>query len=237
MSAATMWMTLSALASAAASGRLPIAIVSERAEVIASVRAAAAIAHLPAVVVASADLATVLEPTRFSWLALADAPALPADAAPAYMRFAEAGRGLVLLGGKPPRLNASHAQLMINVMSTYEPYVLTNESITRVRALTEGSGKLGGGPVEEIVAGSYCTALSAVGWHVPNIVQFVPLLESLDVHSRYTGWALSTTAPPEESPVLCGGGGSESPACADATKGGAQNDAYAFQLSVQKLGG
>ena len=115
-------------------------------------------------------------------------------AAPAYMRFAEAGRGLVLLGGKPPRLNASHAHLMINVMSTYEPYVLTNESIARVRALTEGSGAVGGGPVEEIAAGPDCAALSAVGWHVPNIVQFVPLLESLDVHNRYTGWALSTMA-------------------------------------------
>ena len=85
MSVAAMCMTLAALVSAAASERLPIAIVSERAEVIASVRAAAAIAHLPAVVVASADLATVLEPSRFSWLALADAPALPADAALAAM--------------------------------------------------------------------------------------------------------------------------------------------------------
>ena len=133
MSVAAMCMTLAALVSAAASERLPIAIVSERAEVIASVRAAAAIAHLPAVVVASADLATVLEPSRFSWLALADAPALPADAAPAYMRFAEAGRGLVLLGGKPPRLNASHAQLMINVMSTYPrlPYSCAHPRPTR----------------------------------------------------------------------------------------------------------
>ena len=43
------------------------------------------------------------------------------------------------------------------------------------------------------------------------------------------------TAPPEESPVLCGGG--EQPACANATKGGAKDGAHAFQLSVQKLGG
>eukprot|EP01052_Picozoa_sp_SAG31_P064036 SAG31_NODE_22917_length_515_cov_1.139423_1_plen_156_part_10 len=54
-----------------------------------------------------------LSKAEFDVLVLPNAPAFPAEAAPAYFRFAQAGGHLAVLGGRPPRLNitASFASL------------------------------------------------------------------------------------------------------------------------------
>lgn len=120
-----------------------------------SLRAAALSAGLTTVQLSAANLSNTLDPQRFSWLALADAPSLPASAAGAFVRFAEAGRGLIMLGGRPPRLNTSREQVAINLMSTYEPYYLDGAS---------GVQQLNG----SFLSAQRVTGLSAVGWYIPG---------------------------------------------------------------------
>ena len=59
---------------------------------------------------------------------MADATTLPASAAANYWRFARAGGDLVLVGGRPPRLNTTRSDIGLNLMSPYEPLVMHHDA-------------------------------------------------------------------------------------------------------------
>lgn len=112
-----------------------------------------------------------LTKAKFSGLLLVDAPNLPRAAAYSYFSFAKSGAHLILLGGKPPRLNTSRSEIGLNVMSPYEPYMLDNAGPSKL--CIAGAEKCDAVALPNISAGS----LSAIGWLFPSENRFLPLLE------------------------------------------------------------
>jgi hypothetical protein len=133
--------------------------------------------------------AELAEVTRASYdvLVLPHAPSLPAAAAPAYWQFAKAGGHLVLLGGRPPRLNISAEYASLNVLSPYEPYQIRG-AVSVQPLIPAATTVLGSAP--QPIAGNV-SGLSAVGWVKSGQSEFVPLLSAVDKFNRSTGWAFS----------------------------------------------
>ncbi len=127
-----------------------------------------------------------LSKTDYDVLVLPNAPAFPAEAAPAYFSFAKAGGHIAVLGGRPPRLNITASFASLNLMDTYEPYRLKHAVL--VEPLPAASAICGSAPSSTAGAVS---GLSAIGFARQGQSAFVPLLHAVDKHNRSVGWALS----------------------------------------------
>ena len=127
-----------------------------------------------------------LSKASFDVLLLPNAPTLPAAAAPAYFAFAKAGGHLVLLGGRPPRLNITANFASLNVLDTYEPYHM--RGAVSVEPLPAAAAI--GGTQPPMIAGAV-SGLSAIAFAREGQSAFVPLLHAVDKHQRSVGWALS----------------------------------------------
>lgn len=120
-------------------------------------------------------------------LVLTSAPLqLTAEVAPAYFSFAQAGGHLVVLGGRPARLNITASFAALNLMDTYEPYRL--RSAVSVEPLPAATTVAGSPP--PTIAGAV-SGLSAIGFPRQGQSLFVPLMHAVDRHNRSTGWAFS----------------------------------------------
>ena len=139
--------------------------------------------------------------SAFDALLLGAAHQLPHAAAYSYSAFARAGGDLLLLGGKPPRLNTSDpAHIGLNLGSFYEPYVVHGDAMAlRVPAAVARLLRRGGGghSADGAAAAAPPPALSlrghsAMGWWFPAENDFLPLLEAVDGYNRTAGrYALS----------------------------------------------
>ena len=141
--------------------------------------------------------ASAFSAANYSALVVTSSPDLPAGFVGTYVRFAERGGHLVLLGGKPPRLNLTAPLLGLNLMSTYQPYVLRGavsvNATTAWAAVVRGTHAAGAGPAAVSGSAGPFGGLSAVGWSRPGSL-FVPLLDAVDAHGRSAGWAVGCVA-------------------------------------------
>lgn len=174
------------ITAAAAALRVAVAEDGSSPAVCAALLRALKTAGMDATPLGNAALAK-LSAESYDAVVLPNAPALPAGAAPAYFAFAKAGGHIVVLGGRPPRLNVTAEFASINLMDTYEPYRLRNAvSVQPLDAAAAIAGRAPPPPFTGTVNG-----LSAVGFARQGQSAFVPLLHAVDKHNRSAGWALS----------------------------------------------
>lgn len=133
--------------------------------------------------ISSSDLANTTTP----WLMITGAASLPAAAAPGFVRYAESGGNLILLGGLVPRLNLTRRQLPLQLCSPYEPYTAVDKT-QLMASTTAGSALLNHSLVSNT---SSLVGLSAIGFATAGTSVFTPIIEGFDSLNRSTGFLLS----------------------------------------------
>ena len=113
------------------------------------------------------------------YLILTQAPLLPyqlPNVTKNYVQYLQTGGHLISMGGKPPTLsNVSLEAIAVNIMSDYEPYVLTDVTLTN----------------SDSSSYSNASGLSAVAWAFSNEADFYPFVVAQDEFQRLVGYGFS----------------------------------------------